>query len=610
MGKLEQKKGSQPKQIDRFRDWLATKLGVSPARKAAIYSDLIQSVTLKDISYWLQVIFSAGIATLGLVLNSPAVIIGAMLISPLMGSILANGLAFAAGDLILAIRAGINLFLSCLVAIAFAFSLVGLLPFKELTPEIAARIQPTTLDLAIALFSGALGAVAISKEPKGVVTSIPGVAIAVALMPPLCVVGYGMGVAFSLNWADGIRVASGGGLLFLTNLTAIMFMAMVVFWALHISLPSVQDRVREWHQQDPESYWVQTLLEKLPASKHLKKLGGFTSRFIVLLIPVLALLFPLSKSLGQLQQEIAQKQLNNRILQMGNNLWRQNFAKFPDGNLRSDISKFSAQERDGKIVLRLSVFTSKFYSAEERKRYTQMVASSLGRAPDSVALQLTEIPTATSEIISKLVAAPTILEPQPTPTLPPTVAEIQTTFLQTIDTALRDLKLPPPAQLLRYEAIASTVEPMSLNLIYLSEREIEADAQNLLIEDIRKRLQFSTAKVELERIAVTPGVLAFDWDRIDLKPTGTQLLDLVGRALQHQPNLQLEMTTSVEALEPQGIGQQREQAIRQYLAVKWKIAGDRLLSVRGKTLNRGEHPTLRLSLKVNPQQKLSAHPDK
>ncbi len=90
-------------------------------------------------------LFSAGIATLGLALNSPAVIIGAMLISPLMGPILASGLALAAGDFVLGTRAAVNLLLSCIVAILFAVILVTLLPFKEVTAEIAGRTQPNTL---------------------------------------------------------------------------------------------------------------------------------------------------------------------------------------------------------------------------------------------------------------------------------------------------------------------------------------------------------------------------------------------------------------------------------------------------------------------------------
>ncbi|CDN13636.1 hypothetical protein RintRC_7163 [Richelia intracellularis] len=179
----------------------------------------------------MQVLFSVAFATLGLVLNISAVIIGAMLIYPLMGMILANGLAFTTGDFILAIGAIINLALSCFVAFAFAFIFVSILPFKELTPEIAARIKPNVLDLVIALFSRAIGSIATCKEEKGVITSIPGVAIAVALMPPFCVVGYGIGVTVRLNLPDGLKIVRGGGLLFLTNLAAITLMAMLVFLA-------------------------------------------------------------------------------------------------------------------------------------------------------------------------------------------------------------------------------------------------------------------------------------------------------------------------------------------------------------------------------------------
>ena len=109
------------------RNWLSNNLGVSPARKEQVYTEIYKSVSLKDVSYWIEVLFSAGIATLGLVLNSPAVIIGAMLISPLMGSILANGLSLAAGDVILAWRALIKLIfeLWCGYFICIIFGMVA-----------------------------------------------------------------------------------------------------------------------------------------------------------------------------------------------------------------------------------------------------------------------------------------------------------------------------------------------------------------------------------------------------------------------------------------------------------------------------------------------------
>ena len=139
---------------------------------------------ISSLSYWLEIFFSAGIATFGLVESSPAVIIGAMLISPLMGPIMATGLALAVADLYLGIKAIINLLASVTAAIAFSAFLVWLLPFHSATSEIIARTNPNLLDLGIALLSGLAGSVVVCRGGGNGVTALPGVAIAVALMPP------------------------------------------------------------------------------------------------------------------------------------------------------------------------------------------------------------------------------------------------------------------------------------------------------------------------------------------------------------------------------------------------------------------------------------------
>src|SRR6185503_12513128 len=104
------------------------------------------------------------------------------------------------------------------------------------------------LDLVVALFSGAVGALATSKSLRGIATSIPGVAIAVALMPPLCVTGYGIGVLLTVERAQGLAVMRGGALLFVTNLIAITFSSMLVFLALHVDAERVKARIREWRK--------------------------------------------------------------------------------------------------------------------------------------------------------------------------------------------------------------------------------------------------------------------------------------------------------------------------------------------------------------------------
>lgn len=101
-----------------------TWLRIDASAKPKVYKEVASSAELRSLSYWLEIIFSAGIATFGLVLNSPAVIIGAMLISPLMSPIMATGLALAVGDLYLTIRALLNLVLSIAAAVGFSAVLV------------------------------------------------------------------------------------------------------------------------------------------------------------------------------------------------------------------------------------------------------------------------------------------------------------------------------------------------------------------------------------------------------------------------------------------------------------------------------------------------------
>lgn len=161
--------------------------------------------------YVLMCALSAGIATLGLLQSSTAVVIGAMLISPLMSPIAALGFGFASLDgkrikeavRVVAVGAAIGILTGVL--------LTWISPIRNATPEILARTQPTLLDLAIALLSGIAGGYATVIGKGG--TAI-GVAIATALMPPLAVLGYGIGVL-------QIRFALGALLLFLTNLAAI-----------------------------------------------------------------------------------------------------------------------------------------------------------------------------------------------------------------------------------------------------------------------------------------------------------------------------------------------------------------------------------------------------
>ena len=163
---------------------------------------------------------SAGIAILGLLLSSPAVVIGAMLLSPLMGPILGAGFALAVGDSLWLRESGKAIVLGTIISILFAGLVVTLSPLQTVTAEIAARTRPNLFDLLVALFSAMAGAYAMIRGRMG---TIVGVAIATALMPPLAVVGFGLA---TFNWA----VFGGSLLLFFTNLMTIALTATAMAW--------------------------------------------------------------------------------------------------------------------------------------------------------------------------------------------------------------------------------------------------------------------------------------------------------------------------------------------------------------------------------------------
>ena len=147
-------------------------------------------IWLKGPNAWILA-FAIVIASVGLNVNSTAVIIGAMLISPLMGPIIGTGLAMGTNDIDLLKQAGKNLLVMVLISLAASMVFFTLSPLSLLNPtELEARTSPTIYDVLIALFGGLAGILENSRKEQG--TTIAGVAIATALMPPLCTAGYGL----------------------------------------------------------------------------------------------------------------------------------------------------------------------------------------------------------------------------------------------------------------------------------------------------------------------------------------------------------------------------------------------------------------------------------
>jgi uncharacterized hydrophobic protein (TIGR00271 family) len=173
---------------------------------------IIRNVEFRGVNLW-TLVFAILIASVGLNVDSTAVVIGAMLISPLMGPIVGIGLGLGINDFSLVRKAGLNLGIAVLASVLTSGLYFWLTPLSDASSELLARTTPTIWDVLIAFFGGMAGIVAGASKDKGNV--IPGVAIATALMPPLCTAGYGLATgnlayflgAFYLFFINSVMIA-------------------------------------------------------------------------------------------------------------------------------------------------------------------------------------------------------------------------------------------------------------------------------------------------------------------------------------------------------------------------------------------------------------------
>jgi uncharacterized hydrophobic protein (TIGR00271 family) len=185
-------------------------------------------VPFKGATAWI-LICSIFVASIGLNANSTAVVIGAMLISPLMGPILGIGMSIAINDIFTLRKSLINFGVMVILSVFTAFMFFWFFPLREESSELLARTQPDIRDVLIAFFGGL--ALIIARTKKGTIASVIfGVAIATALMPPLCTVGYGLSEALIGN-PNGMAFAGGAMYLFIINT---IFIAIATFLVLKV----------------------------------------------------------------------------------------------------------------------------------------------------------------------------------------------------------------------------------------------------------------------------------------------------------------------------------------------------------------------------------------
>ncbi len=454
----------------RLHEYFHRALELDPRAKPAIYLQLVRSARVLNANYALELLLSAGIATFGLVLNSPAVVIGAMLISPLMGPILAAGLAFAASDLYLGLKSFLGIVASVITAVLFAAFLVWLLPFQSPTSEILARTQPNLLDLGVALFSGLAGSLVVCRGGGGGgVTALPGVAIAVALMPPLCTVGFGIGSGW--NWP----IISGALLLFLTNLVAIGASAFLVFYLEGMDELEVREAVAPATRDEASHGPFATLIERIHMESAIGDIGKLRWRVLMLVITFVLLFIPLRNSLNQLTAETVTRAAAREAVRLlgASNILTQQLDVLADG-----------------VVLRLVVAEP---VAEEKVRQAERLLIQRTRRPATVTVRKVageEELAALRERLRQPSAPPAPVEPS--------LADMQRIVVQRVGAAVVEVWPAAHAALESYEFGYTENGPV-VRLHYEAPRPLDETSREIIERAMRSRLALENCTFIFER---------------------------------------------------------------------------------------------------------------
>lgn len=304
----------------------------SLVNREAIIKDIIAEVEMSG-GYFFALTLANLIALCGLVTNSVPVIIGAMLISPLMGPILSSGFSLITWHGVIWKESIKKIILSILITVMVAAAATYISPLKDLTGEILSRTRPNLYDLLIAFIAGVAGAIAICTK-KNYITVVSGVAIATAVIPPLSVAGFGIGI-----W--DFRVFMGGFFLFFTNFVAIVISTGMVFFMYGFR---------------------PTITTDADVSRLRRRAALLAALFLFISIPLIYTLY----------LSIAEIQLRGKI----QNALKQEFNMAQ----RSALSRFNyLEEKGGLLEIRALISTVSYLTEEEISRAEKELRSLLNR---------------------------------------------------------------------------------------------------------------------------------------------------------------------------------------------------------------------------------------
>lgn len=510
------------------------RLGVAPWDRPLIFREAAAAAVDNGLPYWLVLALSGAIATLGLALDSAAVVIGAMLVAPLLGPIVGLSLALAVGDSRLALQCAAVVGGSLVVVVATAAALTALLPFHTVTLQISSRIHPTTLDLGVAVCSGLVAALVTVARGQRLSAAIPGVAVAVALIPPLAVAGFGMAAGWQ---TDVIR----GALLLLgANLAGIVLSGVVVFLLIGMQRGDVLEAARQWHEEATPP-GVAGLVCRLPGMGRARVFGSALGRAVLVLGFVVALAIPLTAALTEVVREArvrgAVEEAATLLEEEGSTsiLWRQ-----------VELGPDSA-------TARVRVATTVGVTAEARDAFRRR-ATELAREPVSLRLEQLPASAGTGSALQELLSGGDGRDDAEGADWPETVSRARAA----LERAVWSLPFPEGTEAIGVVLRMGGGDPLlpadSVEVAYLAPSPLEPQAAEVLGGSLRRAVGHPGLRTSFQRAG--PAVLVLEAaDTTGLGAMIALLLKYPGVrvTLQSAPSDSIAMAGLLEALRSAGV---------------------------------------------------------
>ncbi|EPG74574.1 PF04087 domain protein [Leptospira fainei serovar Hurstbridge str. BUT 6] len=258
--------------------------------------DIDDGAQILSLRYWIFLTASSGIATLGVMLTSPAILIGGMMLSPILRPVTGISAGFAIGDVYLSIKSILNLIIGCLLTIVTAALLSWISSVNEINPELLSRISPNISYFLICIFCGLLSFIASIRTAKDNYKVGVGTILGVILLTPLCMLGFGLGV--------GIRsyILQGALLTFLTNISVIVVSGAICFYAVFkkCNIPNVIHLLSSRRSKDERLY---QFLSSFKLWQRLESQFSFENRVVFPSLLILIFSYPIFSSIFLLKQK-------------------------------------------------------------------------------------------------------------------------------------------------------------------------------------------------------------------------------------------------------------------------------------------------------------------